>query len=385
MKIALIGPSYPFRGGIAHHTTLLCRALRQRHRVLFVSFTRQYPGRLFPGRGDADPSQRPLTADPVLRLIDSLNPVTWLRAGRTIRRFSPDMILLPWWVVFWAPLTLTLMAQARRWKPRPEIVLLCHNVIEHERHPLKARITRLVLRRADRIVTNSREETGRALALLGRRPTQVVTGFHPTYAPLGGSNHSREDARAGLGLPLDRPLLLFFGFVRPYKGLDVLLEALARVRAVRPVELLVVGEFWEDRSRYEQMIERLDLGRAVRLVDRYVPNEDLGPYFAAADLVVQPYRTVSGSGVVQLAYGLGRPVVATNVGGLSEVVEDGVNGRLVPPGDAAALAEVIGESLQPEILAALTQGARTTAARFTWERLADLIAGDACAGSGHDG
>lgn len=391
MKIALIGPTYPFRGGIAHHTTLLCRALRSRHEVLFISFSRQYPGPLFPGRSDVDPSREPLTANPVEHVIDSLNPATWVRAARKINRFSPTMVIVPWWVTFWAPLNLTLTALLRR-RGRPEIVFLCHNVVEHERHPIKALVTRLVLRRADRVVTHSEEETARVRALLGARHKRVVTGFHPTYAPLGGQGLSREEARARLGLPPDRPVLLFFGFVRPYKGLDLLLTALAKVREGLPAELLVVGEFWGDRSRYERMIERLGLGEAVRIVDRYVPNELIEPYFAAADLVVQPYRSVSGSGVCQLAYGLGRPVIATDVGSLSEVIEDGVNGRLVPAGDAFALAAAIRESLDPGLLAHLNRGATATAERFAWDRLVDLIragpAGslaDRSPGNGHGG
>jgi glycosyltransferase involved in cell wall biosynthesis len=376
MKITLIGPTYPFRGGLAHHTTLLCRALRRRHEVLFISFSRQYPRLFFPGRSDIDPSREPLTADPVERLIDSMNPVTWVRAARKIARFSPAMIVIPWWVTFWAPLDLTLTALLKR-RGRPEIVFLCHNVVEHERHPFKAWITRLVLRQADRVVIHSQEEAARARALLGpRHKRDIMTGFVPTYAPLGGQGLSREEARAGLGLAPDRLILLFFGFVRPYKGLDLLIDALAQVRAGLPVELLVVGEFWDERRRYERMIERLGLGEAVRIVDRYVPNEMIEPYFAAADLVVQPYRSLSGSAVCQLAYGLGRPVIATDVGSLSEVIEDGVNGRLVPAGDASALAVAIRESLDPRTLAALTLGARATPERFTWDRLADLIAAD---------
>jgi len=299
MRIGLIGPAFPFRGGIAHYTTLLYRALAERHDVCFISWSRQYPRLLFPGRSDRDPSRRPLVAGEVERLIDSLDPRTWRSAARRLERHDPQMVIFQWWVAFWAPHFWTISRSLQR-RTTARLVFLCHNAVEHESNPLKNAATRLVLGRAHHIFTHATQETERLRRLLGDS-AGVSTAFHPTYAELGGEPPPKDEARRRLRL--DGPVLLFFGFVRPYKGLDVLLEALPRVLASQPVTLLVVGEFWRDKADYLATVERLGLEGHVRLVDRYVPNEEVATYFAAADLVVQPYRSASGSGICQLAYG----------------------------------------------------------------------------------
>ncbi|EGB14691.1 glycosyl transferase group 1 [Pseudodesulfovibrio mercurii] len=369
MRVSLVGPTHPYRGGISHHTTLLCEALKKDHEVQFISYKRQYPAILFPGKSDKDPSADGLHVEGVDFLVDSVNPFTWLQTARAVVRFKPDLLVLPWWVVFWAPLYLVLITWVRWFLPT-RVVFLCHNVLEHEPSALKRAITRLTLSRADRIVTQSQQESEKAKALLGA-DFPVVTGFHPTYVSLAGGSMDREQAVRELNLSGN--VLLFFGFVRPYKGLDVLLEAMPSVLASRDVTLMVVGEFWKDKDAYLEQLDRLGLGEHVRLVDEYVPNEHLGRYFAAADLVVQPYRSASGSGVSQLAYGFGKPVVATRVGNLAEVIEDGRNGLLVPPSDAAALADALVRGLDGPKLAELTDNARLTKERFSWDRLVALI------------
>lgn len=374
MRVVLVGPTYPFRGGIAHHTTLLARALRARHDLRFHSFTRQYPGILFPGATDKDPSTASLADSDVLYTVDSMNPLTWRTTARDIVAFDPDLVVIPWWVVFWAPLDLYLLGVMRR-RTRAVCALVCHNVTEHEEAGLKVALSRRVLGRAHRLVTSSAEETAKVRQLLGP-DAPVVTAFHPTYADIGavgGEAVSREAARAELGV--SGRVLLFFGFVRPYKGLDTLLESMARLP--KDVTLVIAGEFWKDRQQYLDTIARLDLDRRVRIFDEYIPNERIPVFFRAADLVVQPYRSVTGSGVLQLAYGLDTPVVATSVGCIPEVIRDGENGVLVPPGDPAALANAIERALEPATLEQLRQGAVTTKDRYSWERFAALVTGEA--------
>jgi glycosyltransferase involved in cell wall biosynthesis len=373
MRISLIGPTHPYRGGIAHHTTLLCETLREAHDVQFISYKRQYPALLFPGKSDKDPSADAIRAHDVEYLLDSVNPLTWIRTARAVTRFRPDLLVLPWWVAFWAPQYLVLTTWVRLFSSA-RIVFLCHNVMEHEPSFLKRLITRLTLSRADGIITQSRQESEKAKALLGA-DFPVTTGFHPTYAPLAGgsANRTEDGPRTAKAPDPAGGVLLFFGFVRPYKGLDVLLEAMPAVLAARDVTLMVVGEFWKDKERYLEQIGRLGIGGHVRLVDEYVPNESLGQYFTAADVVVQPYRSASGSGVSQLAYGFGKPVVATRVGNLSEVIDDGENGMLVAPADPAALADALIASLETDTLNRLTANARKTGDRFSWGELARLV------------
>jgi len=369
MNICLIGPSYPFRGGISHHTTLLCRFLRVSHEVHFFSFKRQYPAWLFPGKTDIDPSRFPVQEEDTIRIIDSMNPVTWLQAAGKIIQSRPVLLIIPWWVSFWAAQFFTIAFLTRLFT-ETEILFLCHNVVEHESSIWKKLATKLTFSFADRFVTHSREETEKLHRLLGKN-IRVTTAFHPTYADLSQSVVSKETAKEKLGL--SGTVLLFFGFVREYKGLSILLKALPDVIEQKKVTLLVAGEFWSDKNTYLDLIKGLGIEDMVRIEDRYVPNEAISTYFAAADLVVQPYLSVSGSGVCQLAYGLGRPVIATDVGSLCEVIEDRSNGRIVPPGDSKALAEAIVESLQPENLKLYTANSAKTREKFSWKVYTEKI------------
>lgn len=368
MKAVLIGPTYPYRGGISHYTTLLCKNLRRHNEVKFISFKRQYPEILFPGKTDKDPSSEPLKIDNVNYLIDSLNPVTWEKTAKEIVRYDPDKIIFNWWVAFWTPQMLTIINRVKR-KIDAEIIVICHNVVEHESSRLKAAMTRLVLSRADRLITHSQAETDKCRKLLGEN-ANVITAFHPTYTNLSNCRYNKEQAKEKLGVSGN--CLLFFGFVRPYKGLDVLLDAMDLCDN-KNMTLMVVGEFWKDKQKYIDKIARYRIGPRVKIIDRYIPNEEIGLYFAAANIVVQPYVSASGSGVCQTAYGFDRPVIATDVGSLSEVVQDGVNGRLVEPGNARALAEAINDSLRPENLARFTEMAGKTKEKFSWAELVNVI------------
>ena len=372
MKLAIIGPTYPFRGGIAQHSTLLCNTLRKKHDVKFISYSRQYPKIIFPGKSDQDPSQDALHADPVEYLIDSINPLTWKQAADSLIRFEPERIIFPWWVVFWAPQIFYITKRIRH-NMETKIILLCHNVAEHENNIAKKYITKNILKSADIIFTQSLQETEKVYNCLGGCSKQVVTGFHPTYVDLcthaiSDKNETNSKTRA------HHYNLLFFGFVRKYKGLDILLNALPLVLEHVNVRLNVVGEFWKDKKIYMEKIRQLGLEEHIQIVDTYVPNESLNRYFEPADLVVQPYLSASGSGVSQLAYGFSTPVVATRVGSIAEVVLDGVNGRLVEPNDPESLAKAIIESLVPGNLAMMKKEASKVKDRFSWDRFADMIA-----------
>lgn len=372
MKIVLLGPTYPFRGGIAHYMTLLCQTLRQKHEVKFISFKRQYPKILFPGKSDRDPSQHPLKVDQVDYLLDPMNPWTWLKVSRTIKKFHPHLLMIPWWVSFWMP-PFWFILETLKGSSKPEIVLICHNVNEHESNWLKKMATKAVLLKADRLIAHSREEMLRLRELL-QQNFNGITAFLPTYAPLGVKQYKKEDAKQKLGLM--GPVLLFFGFVRPYKGLHVLLDAMPLVLKEKEVTLLVVGEFWKDKEKYLRQIETHRMNSKIKIVDDYIPNEDVGLYFAAADLIIQPYISATGSAISQLAYGLDRPVIATRVGNLPEIIEDGVNGWIVPPGDPKSLAKAILKSLEPEILETLSQNARQTKEKYSWEKLGEILTGE---------
>lgn len=372
MKIVLIGPTYPFRGGIAHYTTLLCKALKQKHIVKFISFKRQYPQMLFPGKSDRDDGNSPLKENSVEYIIDSLNPYTWMTAVKAIEKYNPDKIIFPWWVAFWTPQFWTILTFVKR-NIKPEIICICHNTFEHESNFLKKIASKIVLSKADKILTHSKEETRKLKKLLNDKE-EIVTAFLPSFVDLCNQRYTKEEARDKLAVTGN--ILLFFGFVRDYKGLNYLLDAMPEMIESKDITLLVVGEFWKDKRKYIDKIELLKISEKVKIFDEYVSNEDIGLYFAAADLVIQPYVSASGSAIAQLAYGFDRPVVATNVGSLSEVVEDGINGRIVNPCNAQELAEAILESLKPATLDKLSKNAVKTKNKFSWQKMARIITGE---------
>ncbi|MBC2595123.1 glycosyltransferase [Ruficoccus amylovorans] len=367
-RILIIGPSHPFRGGIAAYSTLLYDTLRKRTAVDFFGYRRQFWKWLYPGRSQLEPGRVNMARKGIEYCLDTYNPFSWLRAGRRARDY--DAVVLPWWVVFWVPFYALFLWASRGGAVR---VLLCHNVQDHETGLLTRLGARFIFNRADAFVVQSEAEAARLRAVLSH-PHPVAVHGHPSYAFYNSGEWTREAAREHLGLDRRDRVALFFGYVRGYKGVDVLLRAMGRLKSDNvPLRLLVVGEIWKDDPVYRQLADELGLGDRVEFVDRYVGIEEIEPYFKAADVSVLPYRSATGSGVLQLAFGMGTPVVASDLPAFSEAMTDGREGLLVPPGDevalAAALRRVFGDNLLPAMrveLAALPPDA-------SWEALADKL------------
>jgi glycosyltransferase involved in cell wall biosynthesis len=369
MRIVLIGPVYPYRGGIAHYTTLLCHQLMGRHQVHVLTFLRQYPAWLFPGRTDLDPSRPALTVTGE-RVIDPLSPRTWFQAARRIRTLVPDLLVLQWWHPFWSPTTWTIARYARRWA-NPRVLFICHNVLPHEAAWGGERLARWVLGQGDVFVVHSERDRQDLQRLLpGATVRRTV---HPTYERLAGNGLSPSNARAILSLDEEANVLLFFGFIRQYKGLSYLIDALPQVLAERDVHLVVAGEFWDDPAPYLAQIQRLGLRERVTIVNRYVPDEELAPYLSAADLMVLPYVDATQSGVVPLAFGHGLPVLTTRVGGLPEVVEEGITGLLVAPCSSEELAAAILDFYRRELGPGMRANIESRRDRFSWEQMEGVI------------
>jgi len=364
VKITIVGTAYPFRGGIAQYIALLYRALAARHDVAVVTFSRQYPALLFPGRtqneeGDAESFRVPAEA-----LVDSVNPLTWLRAGRLIRRRGVDLLVFKYWLPFFGPCFGTIARVVRRGR-RTRVVYICDNVIPHERRPGDRLFTRFAFGAADAFIVQSHAVERELRAFLpGARAAYVP---HPVYHGFGDAVPAAE-ARARLGLGAG-PVLLFFGYVRRYKGLDVLLEAMAVVRRTLDVRLLVVGEFYDGEAPYRERIRRLALESAVTVRSDYVPNDEVKHYFSAADAVVLPYTSATQSGIAQIAYHFDLPVIATDVGGLAEVVRDGETGIVVAPGDAEALAAGITRYFTATDRERLRRTVAREKGRYSWDTL----------------
>jgi glycosyltransferase involved in cell wall biosynthesis len=371
MRFALIGPTYPYRGGIAHYTTLLAQHLRQAHETALFSFKRQYPRWLFPGQSDRDPSERPLQTEAEY-LLDPLNPLTWEQTARRIEEWRPDAVIMQWWHPYWAPAWSFLGRRISRFERRPSLIYLCHNILPHETggrvsQTILPRLIQFTLRPGSGFITHSQADKEKLIRLA---PSAAVTvSPHPTYKALGES----ATAVIPVPLPTDRPLLLFAGFVRPYKGLDILLDALALLPEERAFHLLVAGEFWGGTTSYQRQIERLNLERQVTLLDGYLPNETLAACLQQANVVILPYRSATQSGIIQLAFGQNCPVITTNVGGLAEVVADGKTGLAVPPEDPGALAAAIERYLAEGLEPIFRRNIEEESGRFSWEQLEQAI------------
>lgn len=369
MKVALLGPTYPHRGGIAHYTTLLARAFAATHETHLISFSRLYPSLLFPGTTQLDKSgdaiEPPVRPEP---LLDSMNPVTWYAAGHRLRALAPDLLVATWWHPFFGP-SLGTAARRARQGARPKRIFLCHNVEPHEATPLDHALASYGLGAADGFLVHARAEAARLEPRAHGRPIRVHP--HPSYEIFHHGAPSREEARARL--QASGRVLLFFGYVRPYKGLADLLEALRRARPDAWDRLYLVGEFYEPRVRYASWLDDPALRAKITVVDRYVPNEDVGTYMAAADAVVLPYRSATGSGIAQVAFGAGVPLIATRTGGLEDVVEDGVSGLLVPPESPGDLARAIERFADEDLGPKLRLGVERARARFSWESLVEAL------------
>ncbi|MDH3241305.1 MAG: glycosyltransferase [Alphaproteobacteria bacterium] len=358
-RIALIGPVPPYRGGIAQHTAMLSAALAGQADVLLLSFTRQYPRWLFPGASDIDPAAAPPAVPAPVYILDSLNPLTWRRAMKTITAFEPDFLLIPWWTVFWAGCFSYIAGAARR-RGIP-VRFLCHNVADHEAAGWKTRLARRVLSKGQCFIVHSAAERDMLIDLIpGAR---VTVHPHPVYTQFPDPSHALP-RRAGIEL-------LFFGLIRPYKGLDVLVDAMGRL-GDRDLFLTVAGEFWAAKGEILSRIEKSGAGGRIEVIDRYLSDAEAADLFARADFAVLPYRSATGSGVVPLAYRYDTPVIASRVGGLPEVVLDGKTGLLVDPGSPESLAAALA-SLTPEMAQAMAAEIKTFKNSMTWESLAGAV------------
>lgn len=371
MRIVVIGPTYPFRGGIAHYTTLLVQHLRLRHSVRFISYLKQYPKWLYPGNTAMDPSP----SDTALRvecdrILTPMSFLSWWRTFRIIKREAPDLLILQWWTPFWSPMLFFLTRMIRRYT-KTRILFLCHHIISPDGGVFDWYLLRRILWRGHAFIVMSEED----FALLRRAlPWANIKGTTlPPFDVFSRTPLPRSEARAKLGLSDDEPIVLFFGFVRRYKGLRHLLKALPAVREQMPVRLLVVGEFWEDARPYHDLVRQLGLGDAVQFYSEYVPNEELAVYFSAADVVVLPYLEATQSGVAQIALGFETPVIATSVGGMPETIEDGRTGLIVPPGDSAALSHAILRYFQDNLGDPLTHNICVSKESASWMPLVHLI------------
>lgn len=369
MKVLLIGTAYPHRGGIAHFNALLFRALQRRgHDVSMISFTRQYPALFFPGKTQMDRGEAGIRVS-ARPMLDSVNPLSWVRVAQEVRRLRPDLVIFKYWMPFFAPAYTTVSWLAKRGR-RTRVLFICDNIVPHEQRPGDRLLTALALRTVDFFVVMS-ESVERDLLQL-KPDARYVRVEHPVYE-IFGSPVPYNRARKELGLGQDETVVLFFGYIRRYKGLQLLIEALPRVLRHRKVRLLVAGEFYENPEPYLSGIRERNLEEFVQLATEFIPNEKVGLYFSAADVVALPYLSATQSGVVQIAYHFDRPVVATPVGGLPEVVLPEKTGIVAEAVNPDAFARALLRFFELKDRVDFAGHIRRFKRKFSWDRMAEAI------------
>lgn len=367
MRITIVGTAYPLRGGIAHYNALLYTELSKKHDVDIVSFRRQYPSLLFPGSTQME-SGGEMFRVPSRALVDSINPFNWVSVGRSIRDAAPGLIIFKYWLPFFGPCFGTIARIAKR-GTRTKVALICDNVIPHEKRIGDAAFTRYTFRAADYFIVQSDAVERDLLKFWPKAAYRKVP--HPIYS-MFGTSVEKHQARAALGITTDR-VLLFFGYIRRYKGLGVMIEAIAKTDPSLDVHLMVVGEFYDDEERYRKQVAELKLEGRVRFNADYLPNDQVALHFSAADAVVLPYSSATQSGIAQIAYNFDKPVIATAVGGLQEVVLDNITGFIVPPRDAKALAKAIERFYCEGREAEFSARVRQEKQKYSWENLARAL------------
>jgi glycosyltransferase involved in cell wall biosynthesis len=368
MKIILVSTAYPLRGGVAHYNAVLVQHLKTRHQVDVITFKRQYPKLLFPGKSQEETGAPsiPMETKP---LVDSINPFNWIRVGLIVRRQRPDLLIFRYWLPFFAPCFGTIAAIAK-WRTKTKVLFIIDNVVPHERRPGDQMLTRFAFHFADAFIVQSDQVERDLLQLKPDAYYRKVP--HPIHE-IFGSPIPQTESRQKLGIPVDRPTILFFGYIRPYKGLMTLLDSLPLVASEMDFTALIAGEFYEDERPYREKIRSLGLGDRIRLIPEYVPVEDVALYFSAADVVVLPYLSATQSGIVQIAYKFDKPVIATNVGGLPEVVIHQQTGLIVPPNDPMALAKAIIEFFHEGQISEYVPNIREEKKKYSWERMVQAI------------
>ena len=371
MKVIILGTAWPYRGGLATFNERLAKQfMEEGHKVEVWTFTLQYPSFLFPGKTQFSSEQAPKGLL-IRRELNSCNPFNWLRVGRAIRKAAPDLLVCCYWMSFFAP-AYGLVSRMARKNGKTKCIALVHNMIPHEPSILDKLFAPYFVKSQDGFVALSESVVG-DINRLDKAGKPKTFSPHPIYDHYG-ERMKKDQACEALGLPVDKDYMLFFGLVRAYKGLDLLLEAFGEVKDTLPnLQLIIAGEFYEDEAKYRAQIKQLGLEERVIVRNEFVPDGDLRKYFGASDLIVQPYKTATQSGVTQVAFHFEKPMLVTNVGGLGEIVHDGKMGYACAP-EAKAIGEDLKDYFENQRQQAFTAYLKKEKTKYEWSKMTGAFA-----------
>lgn len=377
MKVIILGTAHPYRGGLATFNERLARQfVSEGHEVELWTFTLQYPSFLFPGKTQY--TSEPAPTDLLIRReLNSCNPFNWCRVGRAIRKATPDLLICCYWMSFFAP-SYGLISRMARKNGKTRCVALVHNMIPHEPNILDKLFAPYFVKSQDAFVALS-ESVLKDIEKIENKITNHQSPItnrpkafspHPIYDHYG-ERMTKAAACKALNLPADKQYMLFFGLVRAYKGLDLLLDAFGMVKDQLPdLQLIIAGEFYEDEDKYRAQIASLGLTDRVIIRNEFIPDDDLRKYFGAADLIVQPYKTATQSGVTQVAFHFEKPMLVTNVGGLGEIVHDHQMGYACEPKPEAIAADLL-DYYQNNRQKAYTTYLKKEKTKYAWSNMTE--------------
>ena len=367
MKIVLVGPFPPFRGGISDLNVALAHHLSKRHVVHAINFTTQYPKVLFPGKTQFKKGDHALEVDSI-RCLSSINPFSWRKTANKIIDLEPDLVLFSFWLAFFAPAFSGVAKKIKKYLDA-KIMAICHNIIPHEEHLLDTRLTKRFFCFIDSFIVLSKKVENELL--------NIVPGAKYKYSPhpvynIFKNTLSKEQAKAELNIATKK-VLLFFGLIRKYKGLDILINAMEKINTeLDDYTLLIVGECYENKAKYTDLIKNAGITDNVQCHYSFVPDNEVGKYFSASDVVVLPYKSASQSGIVQIAYNFDTPVIVSNVGGLPEIVDEGKTGYCVEP-SSNAFAKAIKAFYDKDNINELNSNISDYKSQFSWDGIVNAI------------
>lgn len=369
MKIAIIGTSWPFRGGLAAYNERLAKAFVDAgHEVKIHTFSLQYPGFLFPGKTQLASWEKPAELN-IVEDVNSVNPINWLITGNKIKNERPDLVVVKFWLPFMGPAFGTILRRIKS-NGHTKVVSILDNIIPHEARFGDRPFTNYFVKPVDAFLSQSASVQVDLSQFDTVKPRTLNP--HPLFDNFG-ARESVELARQRIGVPIEGIYFLFFGFIRDYKGLDLLVEAMSDPRLkASGAKVIVAGEFYSNEEKYLQLIKKHGVSDQIILKTEFIPDDQVAHFFNACDVVVQPYKDATQSGVTQIAYHFEKPMIVTNVGGLAEIVPHGKSGFVCEP-NAKSLAETLVNVLQPGVVIQLTEGTKEEKKRFTWETMVESI------------
>ena len=367
-KVFIIGPAYPLRGGLATFDELFCEAfLQQGHDCEIISYSLQYPNFLFPGSTQFDTSGIAPKNIKINTLINSINPISWNKTARFIKKQKPDFIVFRFWIPFMGPALGSIARMVR--KSGVKVLAITDNVIPHETRPGDVAFAKYFIKACDGFITMSKAVMKDLEKFTSTANKKYL--LHPLYTSFG-EKINKQEARSKLGLPTDKQLVLFFGLIRKYKGLDLLLDAMKELKSNPNINLVVAGEFYEDKQPYLDLIKQYDIENQVIIRGKFIANEDVKLYFSATDLVTLPYKTATQSGVTQVSFHFEVPTLVTNVGGLGEIIPDKIAGYVVEP-NGKDIADGIRDYFENNRMPAFTEGMKKEKQKYDWRIFVDEV------------